>query len=172
MPSTAVEISLDPIDTFTPQIDALIARMSNLLPVWPEVYKAFLGIESERFSKEGPGWKELADSTAAQRSRAGAGAYNPILDRSGAPGGGALRKSLTEVGAPGAVFEPTPDGAFMGTSVETAQYHQHGTKRMAARPVVDMTEADAATFADIIDVYLFDSLPTSGGLFSVGAIGL
>lgn len=156
MPRTAVEVSLSPIeDTFTPHIEFLMTRVSDMLPAYTEVYKAFTEIERKRFGAEGPGWAQLADSTRSERSALGIGGDHPILDRTGAPGGGNLKASLTVPGHKNAVFQPEVDGVFMGTSDPIAHHHQDGTDRMPARPVVDMTAADAVVFAEIIGDYLF-----------------
>jgi hypothetical protein len=156
MPNTAVEVLLEPIpDTFTPHVEFLIARLSDMLPAYEEVYVAFQEIEKKRFAAEGPGWQPLADSTRAERSALGIGADSPILDRTGVPGGGNLKGSLTSQGHKNAVFRPEVDGVFMGTSDPVATFHQDGTDRMPARAVVDMTEADAVVFSNIIGDYLF-----------------
>lgn len=156
MPNTSVEVVLEPIpETFTPHIEFLMARVGDMLPAYEEVYVAFQEIEKKRFQAEGPGWSPLADSTRAERSALGIGRGSPILDRSGAPGGGNLKGSLTTPGHKNAVFRPEVDGVFMGTSDPVAQYHQNGSDRMPARPVVDLTEADAIGFAEIIGDYLF-----------------
>lgn len=183
------------VDTFTPHLDELMARAANLVPAWSLVYAAFLAIEGDRFHREGPGWESLATSTQQQRARLGIGAAHPILDRSGAGlgtlsrkrktygkrgvtgrRGGSLKASLTNPTARGAIFEPGVDGVVMGTSDPIAGYHQDGTSRMPARPVIDLTDSDAAVFGELVGSYLFDGLATgvlaAAGVFAGGPVGL
>lgn len=118
MPTTAVDVSLIPIEeTFTPHVDAIIARLADMAPAYASVYEEFLAIERRRFSAEGPGWAQLKTSTVKQR-----GSAHPILDDFGD-----LKASLTEAGHQNAVFTPEIDGVFMGTSDPIATFHQKGT---------------------------------------------
>lgn len=164
MPFTGLYIGITPeVDTFTPTLKAIEARALDIAPLYDALYGAFRKIEARRFSSEGPGWKELAPSTRTDRERLGAGGDHPILNRTGAPGGGALRKSLTTKGAKDAVVTPMPDGLFMGTKSKIARYHQDGTHgagrnhkvSMPARPLVDLTQADAEVFSGIISEWLY-----------------
>lgn len=167
MPTTEVETILVPIDeTFTPIVDSIAARLADMGPAYALVYDEFLDIERKRFSSEGPGWQQLKTSTVAKR-----GSAHPILHDTGE-----LEDSLTDAGHTNAVFEPEIDSVFMGTSDPVAIFHQEGTDKMVARPVVDMTEADAASFAGIIGDYLFSgpggTVSAGGALFAAGALGL
>lgn len=89
-------------------------------------------------------WAQLSPITIAAKGHA------TILFDTGAlkasltgPSPDAIRAIVTDVTTPGFVF---------GTSVEYAQYHQLGTRRMPARPPVGITEyAIQALSQDIID---------------------
>lgn len=162
---TGLRIEIAPLldgETFTPVLTGIEHRAIDIMPAYDALYGAFRKIEQRRFSAEGPGWQPLSESTQADRARLGVGASHPILNRSGGRTtkggrkGGALRKSLTTRGATGAVLEPQVDGIFMGTKDSVARYHQDGTSKMPARPVVDLNEGDAAVFAGIIGEYIFD----------------
>jgi phage gpG-like protein len=55
---------------------------------------------------------------------------------------GALRDSLTSSSAPGAVRSISREAFRFGTSVDYARYHQHGTRHMPKRRILDV---DAGT---------------------------
>lgn len=138
------------VDSFTPTLDGIEERSIDIAPMYDGLYSAFRRIEQRRFQAEGPGWDELKPGTVADRERMGYDGAHPILNREGS-----LRRSLTTKGARNAVVEPLPDGLFMGTKDPIAKYHQNGTDRMAARPLVDLTEADAEVFAGIVGEWIY-----------------
>ncbi len=151
MPVTALVFGITPeVDTFTPTLQGIESRAIDIIPCYQALYAAFRKIEQKRFDSEGPGWAELKPSTVADRERQGYGGDHPILNRDGT-----LRRSLTTKGAKGAVITPMPDGVFFGTRSPIAQYHQDGTSKMEARPLVDLNQADAEVFSGIIGEYLF-----------------
>lgn len=155
-------VEIEPIpDTFTPYVDGVLLRAGDMLPAYGAIYTAFLALEAKRFGAEGPGWANLAASTVKKR-----GSAHPILVDTGE-----LKASLTEPHHANAVFEPGPDEVFMGTSDPVAVFHQQGTHKMPERAVVDISEADAAMFAAIIDAYLFEGLASAGAISGVsGAV--
>ena len=151
MPRTAFTFGITPdVDTFTPTLDGIEKRAIDIVPCYQALYTAFRKIEQKRFSSEGPGWEPLKPSTVADRERQGYGGEHPILNRDGT-----LRRSLTTKGAKHAVITPMPDGVFFGTKDPIAKYHQEGTEKMVARPIVDLTEADAEVFGEIIGEHVF-----------------
>lgn len=164
---TAFTITLEPIDdTYTPALDWIAGRLVDIAPAYDALYGVFRKIEAKRFNSEGPGWQELAESTVASR-----GSAHPILVSPNAKGRkpGQLRRSLTTKGAKGAVVEPLPDGLFMGTEDPLAWIHHKGTERagvdhdivIPARPLVDLTEADAEEFAEVLSEYFYGFGATS-----------
>jgi phage gpG-like protein len=170
MVATAFTIEIEPIeDTYTPALDWIAGRLVDIAPAYDALYATFRKIEAKRFNAEGPGWAELAPSTVAQR-----GSDHPILV---APDGrgrrsGQLRRSLTTKGAKGAVVEPLPDGLFMGTDDPLAKVHHKGTDRagrdhttkIPARPLIDLTEADAELFGGVLSEYFY-------GFTATGTLG-
>lgn len=179
MPATFLQIDITPVeDTFTPELMEIQGRLIDIEPCYDALYSAFRRIEQRRFDGEGPGWKELAPSTVAGREAMGITGSHPILNRNGVTYegevGGSLRRSLTTKGAKYAFVEPLPDGLFMGTKHPVAIYHQMGTHgagrdhnvSMPARPLVDMTEADAEVFASIISEWVYGFEASAGELFS------
>lgn len=169
-PATTLTFGIEQVpgdDTFTELLEGIGVRVADIVPIYDALYSVFRKIEQRRFDKEGPGWAELAESTVAGRERLGIGGSHPILNRKGVTyrgrRGGQLRTSLTTKGAKGAIVEPIPDGLFMGTSDPLAAVHQKGTSRagrdhnvvIPARPLVDMTEADAEEFSEVVARYMF-----------------
>ncbi len=136
-------------------LDSIGARGADLMPLWPVIHQSFLDGEKRRFDDEGPGWAPLAPSTVARKG------FATILVETGA-----LKASLTEDKAPGAVYREMPDGLEMGTdyrsprqggrwaSVALASFHQFGTRRMPARPVIDAFDPYVATWAPLLADYL------------------
>jgi phage gpG-like protein len=172
MPFTGIYIGLThDSDTFTPTLEATATRVGHLAQAYEGVYAAFRKMEERRFDAEGPGWRKLASSTVARR-----GSAHPILNETGV-----LRRSLTTKGARYAVVEPTPDGLFMGTSYKVARFHQDGTHgagrdhsvSMPARPVVDITQADAEVFGAILSEWFwgYGTRATAGHAESFAPVG-
>lgn len=105
------------------------------------------------FAQEGLGrkWKDLADSTKADRKRKGYSPEHPILERTGD-----LLRSLTSPGTADAILQITKAGLTIGSSVPYAKFHQTGTGKMPARPpwqFVDATgDLDRNVWLDIGNV--------------------
>ena len=124
-------------------VEEVESRLSDATVVLEAIHESFQAYERARFDAEGPGWAELAPSTLAEKARKG---YpSTILEASGA-----LLASLTVTDAPGSVWEHTGTLAVMGTDLKPehpgsgwedwalAAFHQQGTSRMPARPVIDI----------------------------------
>lgn len=151
MPRTTLAFGITPdVDTFTPTLGGIESRAIDIAPCYEALWTAFRRIEQKRFESEGPGWAALLTSTVADRERQGYGGEHPILNRDGT-----LRRSLTTKGAKDSVMTPMPDGVFFGTRSKIAGYHQAGTEKMVARPLVDLTEADAEVFGGIIGEWVY-----------------
>ncbi len=123
-------------------------------PVYPEVAGWFYRLERERFASEGGGfWPQLAPSTVKKR-----GSAHPILDVTGA-----LRRSLTEHGAPGSVYEAQTDSLELGSALKVGKWnlaglHQSGTKRMPARPPVFVSWHEMAPLRRILQQFIHDQV--------------
>lgn len=179
MARTVLRFGITPdVDTLTPSLEHVEERIVNIPVLYQALWTAFRRIEERRFDREGPGWERLADSTVAERERLGIGGEHPILNRTGAPGGGTLRRSLTTKGAKYSYIEPLPDGVFFGTRDPLARYHQDGTHgagrdhnvSMPARPLVDLTEADADVFTGIIAEWIYGDVVEETFSAASGAI--
>ncbi len=130
-------------------------RAFDFSPIWAAAYGIFLRGEADRFDAEGPGWAPLKPSTVARKG------FATILVETGK-----MRESLTQAGAEGAVFRPSAANAEMGTAyrsprqggqwaaVALASFHQEGTDRMPARPVIDPEDAYSDEFGPLLAGWL------------------
>lgn len=160
-------ISISGVDATTELLDGLAARIADTTPLAVAVRAIFLAVEAKRFAEQGPGWAALAESTLTEKARKG---YpSDILVETGA-----LKASLTEEDAEGAVFVPV-FGPFtteitMGTDLKAGgrgswadwalgAFHQMGTSKMPSRPIIDDQEVLAADWAELLATWL-----STGGL--------
>lgn len=114
-------------------------------PLWEWMAEDFWEHEKQAFDAEGPGWASLKRSTQWNRLYSGYPPSHPILVRTGA-----LRASLTDGNADGAINEMYPTEMSVGTDLKTpdgrytlGMLHQTGTRPhkrspngMVARPPV------------------------------------
>lgn len=119
--------------------------MTDFSEVWPDVRDEFFAIEREQFESEGAqgdaaAWQPLSPHYAAWKDRNFGGM--PILQRTGA-----LMASLA---GDAANVDMQSDSLTIGSSVAYAIYHQEGTSRMPARPVIDLTLANQTRLSRII----------------------
>lgn len=129
-----VEIRLEPPLSFIQaQSGAFRAALLDLQSLWSKFEDVMSAIGVERFESEGYGnWAPLADSTVRQKA-AHSWPMN-ILERTGD-----LKASLSD---PGRAAQTTPQSMTWGTDVPYAGYHQEGTPKMPARPVLEIRVED------------------------------
>lgn len=152
---SSLELGIEGAAEAEAAFDAIGARAVDLSPVWPELYEVFLEGERDRFASSGPGWAPLQPATVERKG------FATIMVESGD-----LRASLTEAGAPGAVFRSSPDGAQFGTDyksprqtkgwaqVALAYFHQEGLPPNPRRPLIDPDDAYVDDFAPLITDWL------------------
>jgi phage gpG-like protein len=138
------------------QLSGIARRASDWAPAFSVIIESWHRIEAKKFADEGPGWQPLADSTITRKESGGY--VMDILVRTLA-----LQESLTSTGAPGSVNYMTPTSVFMGTDIPYAHFHQYGTSRMPARPVVSINIETVALWEQILNEYLLYG--------TVGAVG-
>ena len=124
------------------QFDRAFSRFGHhtedLRFLWADVASDFREIEQEQFATQGGhghAWQPLSKKYGQWKAKHHPGKQILELD-------GTLWKSLTVKGAKGHVERPDKDSLSLGTSLHYAKYHQRGTKKMPARKVIDLTEAD------------------------------
>ena len=103
--------------------------------VWEQMSEDFWAQNEQTFAEEGPGWRPLAPSTRWDRLYRGYPPSHPILVRTGA-----LRDSLTDGTAEGAIYEVYPQELTLGSDLKTkngytlATLHQFGSMKVADHP--------------------------------------
>lgn len=114
------------------QLQAMRRRASDARPAWDTLLTWWVARNVTHFRNRGKRWKTpwapLADSTLAEKLRLG---YPPDpLVRTGT-----LRRSLTE--RPLGIERLRPHDMEAGTGVGYASFHQGGTSKMPARPLIN-----------------------------------
>lgn len=121
-----------PIDFILRQTGAFRRGLDSYRDLWERIKPVLSRIEQERWDNEGPGWAALAQSTLEQKSRRG---YpSDILVATGD-----LRDSLVD---PSRAAREEGRALVWATDVPYAGYHQDGTTRMPARPIIEIDVAE------------------------------
>lgn len=157
--------------TFSFEGDAQISRtimrpveaIDDLRPVWEVLAGRFVAAETRQFATEGRygsgGWAPLSPRYAAWKARHYPG--KTILRRTDD-----LVKSLTT--RPLGVEVIEPHYMILGTAVEYAKYHQHGTPRMPRRRPVELPESERREWLKVLQRFLVTgdvpSLGPRGGI--------
>jgi phage gpG-like protein len=132
-----LNITVEGLPPLIVALDSLTESFTDLRPAWPAVNEVVEAEFSERFATEGRGeWAGLSEGYALKKAaRYG---QQKILHASGA-----LEASLTERGAPNAIYEETPDSFTRGSSLPYAMAHQRGVseRNLVARVIIDATES-------------------------------
>lgn len=145
-------------DNVTPALRGVAADLSDLRPAWRPVSDELYAITQRQITSRGRGksgrWRDHADATKeriASLNRRGfrvLGELGRATDK--------MFLSLTRRGAPGGVYEERPDSLTSGTVVRSTrgfpypQAFHGGTKNQPARPIYDLTDADAARLMRIL----------------------
>lgn len=105
-----------------------------------------IGIAHEAIAANFDGSREGSGTTWPPRKHEYAW---PILIKTGD-----LKRSATSGGAKGNVQTIGPREATTGTTIPYAGFHDKGTKKMAARPFIDVSGAAIDTMEDVIGDYI------------------
>lgn len=139
---------------FTDALDRLKSRLNDLTPLMAQIGEALLLSSQMRFeTKTGPdgqGWAALAAATVRDRIRRRYGGAN-ILQRTGA-----LARSLNYRAGPDRV---TVSLGGSGNSTAYAAFHQFGTRRFPARPVLGLSAEDERIISEIAETFMRAYLP-------------
>jgi len=136
-----LSVEIDGREQTTRAFQTVNETIRDFSPVWPEIHMYFLRANVEHFeslgSRGGAQWTPLSAPYAKWKAKKYPG--KPILVATER-----LKRSLSLAGQKGGdqVYEETALSLTMGTAVPYARYHQRGTKRMAARPVLQPTQRD------------------------------
>ena len=151
-------------------------NVKDLSDAFREIVQDFHEIvETQQFESEGRygsgGWAPLKPEYAERKEKEYPGA--PIMVRTGL-----LKESLLGQN-PYAREDIKPLEMKVGTQVFYAKFHQKGTKKMSARPLIQLTQSDKTRWHKIIHRYLVEQaraewaplMPTIGaGRAHVGRI--
>jgi phage gpG-like protein len=100
---------------------------------------------ADQFATEGTAggtpWAPLAPSTLRKSRRTRSGILNLT---------GALLGSLTDPGASGHVEETDGSQLLFGSALAYAGFHQTGTRRMPARPIIVLSDDSTARWLEIV----------------------
>lgn len=136
-----IGVTVDGVLQSTRAFNTLNESLRDFREVWPEIHMYFLRANLEQFNSSGARggqtWAPLTEKYGKWKAKRFPG--KPILVRTER-----LRRSLT-LGGSGTgdqVLDMQPMTLTMGTMVPYARFHQRGTKRMVARPVLQPTRRD------------------------------
>lgn len=143
------------------QLDRALGRYGDALkdmsPAFKDIAESLKKAEVQQFASQGGaggGWAPLSDGYALWKQINYPG--KPILELTGA-----LKASVTGSG-PHYVEQITKDSLKVGTSLFYALFHQRGTGRMPARPVIQLTEENKRGWMKILQVYAYKAAREAG----------
>jgi hypothetical protein len=126
-------------------LDRVAMAVGDLRPAFDDITRDFNDLIARRFAAEGPGWAPLTEPYAAWKARV----YGtPILVRTGA-----MKEAILS-----AEVEVAPDELRIATDAVPFRFHQEGTRKMAQRKIVDLSDQDVDRWVDIVERYLIAAL--------------
>jgi len=142
------QVNLNGADELDDGLLRLVAKLRDLRTTWPLVATVFHKSMRQQFSSQGAygsgSWAPLSPAYGAWKERKHPGL--PIMELSGR-----LGDSLMDAfGNADSTYEATEDTLRIGTKTPYARFHQYGTGRMPARPLIALTEADKAEIVKIV----------------------
>lgn len=153
-----MKIAHEVVDTVSPALKGTADDVSDLRHVWRPVSDEIFSLTERQFTSGGRGksgrWPRHADATKeriASMNRRGFRALGELGRSSDR-----MFLSLTRRNAPGGVYEEQSDSLTVGTAVRARGGFSYprafhgGTSRQPARPVYDLTDADARRLRSII----------------------
>lgn len=118
------------------QLEGLVVRVQDATPAWPAVGDIISRSVAQRFATQGSSggapWKPLSPEYAARKAKQRPGAKILVFN-------GGLRAEVTS--RPMDIERYERRRATFGISSAVASYHQHGTRTMPARPILEATPA-------------------------------
>lgn len=146
---TRIQFSFLGEDTIDRRLERFELGAQNAAPAFDKMGNSLVLAEQKQFKSEGgygsAGWAPLSAAYAARKRREVGN--KPILVYSGT-----LKKGLTHRPFPVEAVEA--QFAVFGTDLDYALYHQHGTPRMPARPVISLPESVRQQWVKILQRWL------------------
>jgi hypothetical protein len=147
------------LDAVRRELHAMQRRTHDLSPAWEEWLTWWADTNREQFSSRGrrwrTPWRPLAPSTVAEKRRKGY--LSDTLVRTSE-----MRTSLT--GRPLGIEHIRAHDVEAGTGVYPAHFHQRGTRRMPARPLLNARQvaAEGAAGSAVLS-WIVSGTPNIGG---------
>ena len=126
-------------------LEGMGIRAEDTLVVWPALDALFHADEAERFEREGPGWKRLADATVQKKEQLG---QPPEIMRAT----NELHRSLTTAAT--GLAESNPYELKFGTDLHYARFHQYGTTKMPRREVVGVSTKTQTAMVRVLNEFI------------------
>lgn len=145
-----ISVDIDGDDDAKEYLDDVKKRMRDLRPVWPVIQSSLKIYMIQNFTAQGlpsGGWKPLDAEYSSWKATNFPGA--PMLVQKGALFRRVSQGPKLEGGARGAKFK------FGG---KIAKFHQYGTEKMPARPILFAPERWVAEAADKVGAYIVEGL--------------
>lgn len=147
-----VQITVTPGgDVFQRRFTRFVSELTDLAPLLHEIVDHLHDVFREQFRTEGAStgsvWAPLSESYRRWKVRRYPG--RGVLVRTGR-----LYSSLTRAGGTDAIRKVTARRMEFGTAVPYARFHQTGTRRMPARPIVRLSDANKADLTRMVHRYL------------------
>ena len=123
-----IEIDVDGLDETSEYLKDVRSRMKDLRPVWPRLHDSLKSYIIGNFTAQGlpsGGWKPLDAEYASWKAKNFPGAPMLVQD------GGLFRKV-----SKGPKLEGMMRGARFQFTGKIARFHQYGTTKMPARPII------------------------------------
>lgn len=130
---------------------ATVVRDCDYQPMLEEFQRVIAHGEAEAFLAQstpgGVAWDKLADVTIQRKG------HDVILVETSA-----LLVSLVDINGPGNINMTMSHGLIFGTDVDYAMFHETGTSKMPARPVVGMSDETLDDLCERVAQTTIDSL--------------
>lgn len=152
-----IELRFSGNAALTRRLSAMQTAVADMTPVWGVLRNRFVATMAMEFAGQRSAsgkWKPLSPAYGAWKAQHYGG--KPILQRTGE-----LYGSLT---GDLAIDIREPQMMVLGTDVSYARFHQTGTKKMPARPIIDLSESERMTWVELILQHLMASDTTQAVL--------
>lgn len=137
-----VDISAHGVEDAVRMFDQIGQRAMNALPAMTAIMALLIKGEQALWNRSGgKKWAPRADGSKAGRRT------------------GDLERSLTEIGAPGAVREIHADHLVFGTDIFYSRFMQSGTPTEPKRPLLVYRPTDRKKTKTIVELHLLGELP-------------
>lgn len=154
MPRTLdLNVSVSPGgEVFARRFTRFVSEITDLSDLWELMARDLEATVADAFRTEGSSggskWAPLSEAYREQKARAYPG--RGILERTRA-----LMRSFERGGA-GNVLRIAPRALVWGSSVDYGRYHQSGTSRMPARPIIRLTTETKQDWTRSVHAFLLE----------------